>query len=135
MKDDLEKYLEDINFDKQFKKLVKKLKNKKVIIYGIGKLYKLIKSKYDLSQFNIVAVCDTKFTRKDENTFDSDGIKKVLPYKLVEIDCDYILISALRYLNIIKNIETEIENTKIKVLPLAPIPKLSLIKELLRGGG
>ena len=41
------------NFDKQFEKLIKRLKNKTVVIYGAGKMFQEIQNNYDLSKLNI----------------------------------------------------------------------------------
>ena len=46
---------------KQIDKLSKKLKNKKLVIYGAGDFAKVLFENYDLSKLNILAVSDKKF--------------------------------------------------------------------------
>ena len=53
--------LEEQNAQKQINKLSRKLKNKKVVIYGAGNFSKVLFENYDLSKFNILAVSDKKF--------------------------------------------------------------------------
>ena len=45
---DLEKYLQEINAQKQIDKIAKKYKGKKVLIYGAGTFFDLICKKYDI---------------------------------------------------------------------------------------
>lgn len=42
MGSDFSKYIEEINFKSQYKNLVKKLKNKKILIYGAGSFFQYI---------------------------------------------------------------------------------------------
>ena len=46
---ELKKFLEKNNFSKRLNKLNKKLKDKKIIIYGAGKFFRAIVENYDLS--------------------------------------------------------------------------------------
>ena len=53
------KYLQENNFEKYFAKLINKLKGKKILIYGAGQIFKFIKKNYDLSELNVVGICDS----------------------------------------------------------------------------
>ena len=120
MSTDLEYYLKEINFDKQYKKLLRKYKNKKLVVYGAGQLFETIKEKYDLSKLDIIAVSDGKYTASDIGQ-EFLGYKKVPLDKIAELKPDYIFVSTLKYLSIIENFEDNVfKNTKIKIRPLAP---------------
>lgn len=117
---ELKEYLKEVNFDKQFDFLVKKLKGKDVVIYGCGQLFEYINKKYNLKLINIIGVCDLKFLNA--------GVTEFLGYKVLDLKeievlkPDYILVSMLNYTEIIKNFETKIR--------LKPLVKKSLIKVL-----
>ena len=51
----------------KIEKISKKLKNKKVIIYGTGKFFQFLKSKNVFSNWDVVGVCDNKYLPEDEN--------------------------------------------------------------------
>ena len=112
----LELYIEEIEYQKQLKHLEKKLKNKKIIIYGTGMLFELVKKKYDLSKFNIIGVADQKFTVED---------KTYLGYRIIPVNSvpnekpDYLLVATLKYLQLIQILEKETyKNAKFKIMPL-----------------
>ena len=73
---DYSKYLQENNFDKYFVFLKKKLKNKRVLIYGAGQIFNFIKEKYDLSGINIIGICDRQFTPNQEG-------QEISGYKIV----------------------------------------------------
>jgi len=127
---DLEFYLKEINFDKQFKKLTKKLKNKKVIIYGSGSLFQLIQEKYDLSKLNIIGISDRKYTPTDEGNEDL-GYKIIPMVKMPDYSPDYVLVSTLNYIDIIDNFESVLfKGEKTKIRPLAQKGFWTSIKEI-----
>ncbi|MBQ8476801.1 hypothetical protein IJ531_07050 [bacterium] len=123
--------LEKYNFQKQLTKLNKKLKDKRIIMYGAGSFLKTIKEHYDLSNLNIIGISDNKYQKDDEGKIDFDY--KIIPsFKIKEYCPDYIIISALKYMDIMLNFKTnKLKGTKIKVLPLCDKPFLSLLKEIL----
>ena len=127
---ELEEYLEYVKFEKQLKKLNKKLKNKKIIIYGAGLLFKTVKEKYDLSQLNIVGVSDMKITKEDAGK-DMFGYSAIPFDEILDTQVDYVLIATQKFLNILENFEKNVlRNTKIKVLPLVDKPFMDLVKEI-----
>ena len=133
MKRDLEKYIKKINFDKQYKKLIKKYKNKKIVIYGAGQLFQLIYSKYDLTQLNIVGICDRSFDKNSEEQ-EFMGYKKIFINELYLCDADMILVATLEYLGLIEHLEKNIfKNKKIEIRPLAYMPLKMFLKEVFFG--
>ena len=127
---DFKLYLKDIHFEKYLKKLNKKLKNKKIIIYGAGTFFKYIKENYNLNSLNIIGISDLKFNENEEGEKYSDyniiPLDKILDYKP-----DYLVIATMHYEKIIDNFEVNILNeTKIKAIPLARKKLWDLIKEI-----
>lgn len=123
-------YLESVKFDKQLKKLNKKMKNKTIVIYGTGILFQKLIKNYDLSNLNIIGVSDMKFTLDKEGE-DCLGYKIIPLEKIADYKPDYILISTLKFLGILNNFRNNLfKKTNIKVLPLIDKPFLSLLKEI-----
>ena len=127
---DLEYFLKDVNFDKQFKRLQRKLKGKTVVIYGTGQLFQFIHEKYDLSSINIIAVSDGKYGQDDKG-------KEFLGYKIVpitdvaELNPDYVVVAILNYMDIIYNFEKIVfKKTKTKIIPLAQKRLRAILKEI-----
>lgn len=112
--------LEEQNAQKQIDKLSKKLKNKKVVIYGAGDFAKVLFENYDLSKFNILAVSDKKFEKDKSHFF---GYKTISPEELKTFDCDVVLIAnydTSHFINILS--ELLINSAKeIKIKPLIKI--------------
>ena len=89
--DDLEIFIKKYSIDKKIKSLVKKLKNKRVIIYGTGKLFQTIIKKYNLSALNIIGITDKKYQIEDSG--ETDFGYKVIPYGFFNPqDTDVILL-------------------------------------------
>jgi hypothetical protein len=59
--DELVKFLVQKKFQKRIDELAQKYKNKKVMIYGVGKAFEVIAENYDLSKLNIIGLADLKF--------------------------------------------------------------------------
>ena len=130
MSEDFKTHLENIKFEKNLDKLKKKLKNKTSIIYGTGSFFKYINENYDLSTLNIIGISDMKFDDNDEGK-DFLGYKMVPKNKIISYKPDYVIVATLKYISIVEDFELNILNkTKIKVLPLAKIPLLQLIKDI-----
>lgn len=130
MAEDLKLYLKQIGFDKQYQKIIKKLKNKTVLIYGAGQLFQTINSKYDLSKLNIIGISDGKYGPDDENK-DFLGYKKYPTYLLPELKIDYVLVATLNYLEIIESLEQNFFNkTKTHIRPLAKKSLFEILKTI-----
>lgn len=126
----LEEHLKICKFDKYFKNLVKKLKNKTIIVYGTGTLFQLIQKRYDLSQLNIIGVSDGKYLLEQEGEEDL-GYKIIPKDKLEEYDTDIVLIGTQNYINILCGFACGIyKNKKTKILPLVRIPLWKSLKRI-----
>ena len=85
------------DFDKQLKKLEKKYKNKKIILYGAGTFFKAIKKYYDLSNLNIVAISDISFNEFITPIYDEElGYHKISPYHINDLTPNIVLITTLK---------------------------------------
>ncbi len=87
-------YLKNYDIQKKINNFAKKYKNKKVIIYGAGKLSDYIFNNYDLSKLNIIAVADKKFIKSDEKFNNINGIA---PVAINDIDFDVIIVFTKIY--------------------------------------
>lgn len=123
-------YLEKINFSKHLKKIEKRLKNKKIILYGAGSFFQTLADKYDLSNLNIIAIADRKFINHPEGeTF--YGYKVCEPEEITQLNPDILLISMLQYVHIIEHLEeTALKNQKIKIKPLINKPFWEVWEEI-----
>jgi len=123
-------YLYQFHFDKTLPKLVKKLKNKKVVLYGAGVFLELIQKYFDLNTLNILAIADKKYEiYNEEKTF--LGYKTIAPREIQDLKPDYLLISTKYYINIFENLtEDLLKDTKIKVKPLLKKSFIALIREV-----
>lgn len=113
-------YLKKINFQKHFKKIVKKLKNKKVVIYGANSLLQTIAKYCDLSQINIIAIADFKYTMKQEKEF--LGYQTCAVFEINKYQPDYILVAEKYFTqSIIEHIYfTVCKNSETKILSITP---------------
>ncbi len=117
---DLEKYLQEINAQRQIDKIAKKYKGKKVLIYGAGTFFDLICKKYDISGLNIVAISDMKFA--NDISSNTTKFRAIAPDDMKEFECDVIIIALLNDLDVAKSIENNIlKNSKNKNIPIVPL--------------
>ena len=122
-------YLKKIGFGKHLKKITKKLKDKKIVLYGAGSFFKVIYDNYDLSGLNIVGISDAKF-EKHECDEEFCGYKVLSPGEMKDLNPDYILVSTLRFVRIIENFYADLfESTKIKIKPLINKPFFEIWRE------
>ena len=116
---DYKEYLNNIGFEKYFQKLKRKLKNKSIVIYGAGELFKYINKNYNLSDLNIIGVSDLRFHNDDKNK-DFMGYKIILKDEIVDYKPDYVVVATLKYISIVENFTVNLfDKTKIKTIPLA----------------
>ena len=101
-----------INTKKRIKKLAKKYKNKKIVIYGAGSFSQEIFQNYDLSELNIIAIADLKFNDESQKHFYS--LNCIIPEELAILDYDVILIANEDYPYFYQIIKNLVENTKNK---------------------
>ncbi len=116
-------YLNKIGFKQSLEKKVKKYKNKKIVIYGAGSFFEVINNNFDLSQLNIIGICDKRFDANYQN-------EMFLGYKVIKYDdlakcmCDCILVSTLKYIPIIDELSKIVKNKKLAPLVNRPIKEL-----------
>lgn len=84
-------YFQSVDAQKQIDKLVKKYKDKKIVIYGAGEYYQVLQDNFDLSELNIAGISDKKFEKnKDANP---SIYKALTPQELKEYDFDILLVA------------------------------------------
>lgn len=95
---------------KRFETLKKKLKNKRVIIYGAGIYFQNLDC--DFSQLNIVGIVDRKFTIEEAGK--SFNNFRIIPYQLFDHNnADYILVVLKNPKDVIKELKSYIPRKKI----------------------
>ena len=125
---DYKNYYKEIDAERQLKKLARQYKNKKIIVYGAGLMSNVLLENYDLSELNIVAFCDAKFTNNDEKYF---SYNTIAPQELANAEFDVLLINVFRWEDIENNtkfsqfIGTKNEDVIVKRL-LSPTLKFIL---------
>lgn len=92
MQTNFKEYLEKKNAQKAIEKMVKKYKDKSIVLYGAGFFASEIVRNYDLSKLNIQGIADIKF--QDDYEGDFYGYKKIGAYDLLEMDFDVLLITT-----------------------------------------
>ncbi len=123
-------YLEKVNFAKQLEKLNKKLKNKSIVIYGTGIFFEVLKSNYDLSSLNIIAVSDRKFTNHEQDE-EFLGYKVCAPEEIASLNPDCVLVATINIVKIMESLEnTVLKGTKIKLMPLVRKPFKDIWNEI-----
>lgn len=110
-KEQWKEYFEKINEQEYLNKLAKKLKGKKVILYGAGIISEVINEHYDLSKFNIIGIADKRFERTEEK--ECLSFKTLKPNELKYTDCDYIFVSLKLFNKIKQNLIKDGVNKKI----------------------
>ena len=122
-------YLNKYNFEKTLPKLIKSMKNKKIIIYGMDDFFKLIYKNFDLSGMNIICVTDQNCENRLNNEifleYDVHSVDEVK-----ELNPDYIIVAKKYYVNAIEDLYNHyFKHTKVKILPIYKKPLFTLIKE------
>ena len=84
-------YFKSVHAQRQINKLARKYKNKKIVIYGAGEYFQILKNNFDLSKLNIVGIADKKFeTSKDSNP---TPYLALATEELKDFDLDVILVA------------------------------------------
>ena len=110
-KEQWKEYFRRVDEQKYLDKLAKRLKNKKVVLYGAGIISELLFENYDLSKFNIIGVCDKRFERTDEPEF--MGYKTIKPSELDAISYDSFLVTLKLFGEIKKSLKESKVNKKM----------------------
>ena len=105
-------YFKYVKEQKYINKLVKKYKNKKVLIYGAGTIGEVIFENYDISGLNIIAVSDKKFTKecsyKGYKAIPVENIKEYKPDVII-----FTLYSSKKALESIKELYSDFKYISI----------------------
>ena len=135
----MKKYLESHCFSSRLAYLSKKLKNKRILIYGTGKMFQEIIKNYDLSCLNIIGITDRKYLIEDMG-------RKEFGYPIIpfsnwnDVNADVVLLSVQYYLSLQESLKKTFINKSI--IPFVAVNyidwlkyyacKIPLIKKLLR---
>ncbi len=83
------------NAHKQFEKLKRKYKNKRIVLYGAGIYFEEVRKNFDLSQLNIIAVSDIKYKDIQKLTFDEELRYNIIsPCKIHTLNPDIVLLTV-----------------------------------------
>ena len=100
---DILKYFKDVNAQKQINKLVRKYKDKKIVIYGAGEYFKILNENFNIQDLNIIAIADKKFeASKETNT---TKYIPLAPEELKTYDYDVIMVALYDDANLIDFLE------------------------------
>ena len=125
---DIFEYLQKMNFSKNYQKLVKKLKNKSIVIYGAGIVFDVINKYYDLSKLNIIGIADSKFNfHEPDETY--CNYKVYSQEELSKLHPDYILVATKFYIRIIDNLYYNLPDKKTKIIGIIKKPFWTMIHE------
>jgi len=117
------KYLNETDFGSNLNKLCEQLKDKKVVIYGVGAFFETINAHFDLSKLNILAVLDKKFIDSNEKSFLNFSVYP--PDKISELDFDYILIGAKYTQRIIQDLVNTYSISAEHIIPLIQLKAIN----------
>lgn len=128
-------YLKKICFEKQFDKLVKKLKDHSIVIYGANPFLQAVARYVNLSRLNVIAVCDMKFKMHKQT-----GEEKFFGYnicstsELADLSPDFVLVAEKYFDNEMMEhlFFTSLKGTGIKILPLVKKPLCKTIADILK---
>lgn len=114
-----------------FRKRLKKLKGKKIVVYGAGLFFQYIERHYELSELNILAISDRRFEYSLEKEF--LGYKCVLASEIKELNPDIVVVATVRFVEIVENLTHKVlKHTKIPVEPIHTLPLIELAREVWR---
>lgn len=123
-------YLDSFKFEKTLPKLIKKLKNKKVVFYGAGIFLELVKKYYDLSDLDVIAIADKKFEFHGDNE-EFLGYKVISPDEILNVKPDYVVVTTKMYMKVVEDLYCNmLKGTKIKLKPLVKKPFMTLFHEI-----
>ena len=106
-------YLTKIKEQEYIDKLAKKLKNKKILLYGAGLVFDVLKENFDLTKLNIIGISDKKFETIDKNISEYKGFKVIKRDEIKEQEFDTILFTMKLYKKIAKSLKEQGANKKM----------------------
>ncbi len=111
---------------KYFNFFVKKLKTQKVILYGAAEMLSRMNELCDLSELNIIAICDEKFSKSsNENIKELYGYKTCKIEEIESLNPDYILVSLFNPTPILKYLGKKFPRIKVR-----PVIRNSFIENI-----
>lgn len=117
-------------FESYLKNLKKKLKNKKIMVYGAGLFFRLLCEYFDFSDLNIIGVVDKKYKNVDENK-EFLGYKTFKPENIISENPDYLIIATKKFVPIFENLYFDyLDKTNIKIIPIIKKNIFSLLSEI-----
>ena len=123
-------YLYKQKFDKTLPKLIKKLKGKKVVLYGAGIYLEVINKYFDLSQIDVIGIADKRFTDEESSDYFL-GYKVYTPKQIKDLKPDYVIVATRYYVSVIEDLYYKtLKDTGIKIRPLVKKSFLTLLKEI-----
>lgn len=117
------------NLNQRITKLKKQLQNKRVLIYGTGKLFQSLLKDYHLGELNIIGIIDKKY-EFDESITEDFGYKVVHISEIYLQKADCILICLAKPQSVEKQLKSLFKN--IKILSIYNIPFLEKLKTKLK---
>ena len=108
-------FLERINLKEHLKFLELKLKNKRILLYGAGALFRSIVEHYNLSKINIIGISDISFKEETQSFL---GYKAYRLDQIFDLEFDYILVCTLYYKHIIDNFYNQNKKLKGKIMSI-----------------
>ncbi len=127
-------YLKKIEFDKRLRALERKLKNKKIVLYGAGTFFQDLVKVYDLTKLNIIGIADRTFYNAEDMDKTFLGYTKFNFDDIITNAPDYILVSTLKSVDIIEELNAKVSKN-IKVRPLIKKPVKDLWEDVWGGSG
>lgn len=103
------------NFESKLKKLGKKYKNKKILLYGAGLFFDVIVDNYDVKKYlNVIGISDIKYEKTNGTEYKK--IKTYKPSEINELNADVILLTTYYTSFIKKHLkENVLLNDKIEI--------------------
>ena len=114
--EDLKIWLKGKNPQKRISKLAEQFKDKRILIYGAGMLFRVLMENYDFSGFNIIGISDRSFFCMDlEELY---GIKTYTHTEIKAVNPDVILLATNYYLFIESFLQDELMLDEIKIVSI-----------------
>ena len=78
------------------------MNRKKVVVFGLGKIYKAFVELYDSSKMDIIALSDNNSRLLDK--LKNNNRRVVIPEKIIELQFDYVIITSSYFEEIINQL-------------------------------
>ncbi len=102
-------------FKTNFEKLIKKYKNKRVLLYGAGQYFDKILENHSFKELNIIGISDLRFEQGNEDYY--KNYKTIKPSNIKNLDVDVIIVTLVNYPSVKQFL---INNTKALIEWVSP---------------